>query len=92
MATYTILDVTVRYSPCTQGRYHVREARMMPALGVLVKARLDKLLSMQTTDTFVATNPNNVHEDVPVAFVPCDCGVGYMVVPAGVVEEIPGYI
>jgi hypothetical protein len=92
MTKYSVLDVTVRHNPCTQGRHHILEARLSPALGVLVKARLDKLLSMQPQDTFVATNPDDVQEEVPVAFVPCDCGGGYVVVPAGVVEEIPGYV
>ncbi|HEV2457761.1 MAG TPA: hypothetical protein VGS80_05300 [Ktedonobacterales bacterium] len=92
MAQYNVLDVTVRRNPCTHGRHHVREAGMLPSPGVLVQARLDTLLSMQPRDTFVAPNPDDVQEEVPVAFVPCDCGGGYVVVPAGVVEEIPGYI
>jgi hypothetical protein len=92
MAQYTVLDVTVLRTPCTQGRHHVREAGMSPALDVLVQARLDTLLCMQPQDTFVAPNPADAHEEVPVAFVPCDCGGGYVVVPAWVVEEIPGYI
>ena len=86
MTTYAVLDVTVLRSPCTHGRHHIREARLSPSVGVLVKVRLDRLLSMQPADTFVST------DNEPVAFVPCDCGAGYVVVPAGVVNETPGYI
>ena len=87
MTTYKVLAVSVFRDPCTHGRNHIREVLLSPALGVVVNVLPDKLLSMRE-DTFVATNPNNV----PVAFVPCDCLIGYVVVPAGVVEEVPGSI
>jgi hypothetical protein len=91
MTKYNVVAVSVFRDPCTHGRHHIREVLMSPSLGVLVNVSPYKLLSMRE-DTIVATNPDNVDEQVPVAFVPCECLIGYVVVPAGVVEEIAGNI
>ena len=92
MTQYTVLAISVFRDPCTHGRHHIREVLMSPSPGVLEKTSPDKLLGMQPQDTFVATTPDEVQEEVPVAFVACECLIGYVVVPAGVVEEIPGSI
>ena len=87
MARYTVHNVNVRRDPCTRGRHHVREARVAITIGAFMQAPIDRLLAMQVQDTFVTPNPDNVREDVPVAFEPCDCGGGYVVMPAELVDE-----
>lgn len=97
MAKYVALALDVRRMPCQNGRHHIHQARLQPTspaqqpiAGTIAGAYTDKLAQMVLAgDEFVAYDDDNPHVLLPVEFVPCACGQGWIVTPEDRVKEVP---
>lgn len=89
MAVYTILSVDV-LPECQAGQRHIAKASLLVDHTPGGVTTIDRLIEMQTEGaTFAAASLDGTSEDVPVRLSPCLCRLGYLIRPAGLVDEYP---
>ena len=90
MTVYLVLNMTVQPRRCLQGRRHIQEALIMSRASTFTGGTVTQLLAMQsrTPGCFVVA-PRRLHRDaMPLVFLLCPCGGGYIAAPDGVVDEV----
>jgi hypothetical protein len=89
MAVYTILSVDV-LPACAEGQRHLAKASLMVDESPGGVAPIARLLALRAQGSrFVAAGAAEAGAERPVDLVLCACGLGYLLAPAGMVEEYP---
>ncbi len=89
MPVNTILSVDV-LAECEAGQRHVAKASLLIDHDPGGVAPIDRLIELQNAGTsFTAASPDGSGIDLTVKLAPCLCGKGYLIRPAGLVDEYP---
>jgi hypothetical protein len=89
MPVNTILSVDV-LAECEAGQRHVAKASLLIGHTPGGVAPIDRLIEQQSAGaSFVAASPDGSGIDLPVKLASCPCGKGYLIRPAGLVDEYP---
>ena len=90
MAVYLVLNTTVQPQRCSQGHRHIQNVQVTSRASMFTGGTMTQLLAMQTrTPGCFVVAPRRTHRDaMPIAFLPCPCGSGYIAEPDGVVDEV----
>ena len=89
MSIFTILSVDV-LAECEAGQRHVAKASLLIDHTPGGVATIDRLIGLQGEgSSFVAASLDGSGTDLTVKLAPCTCGKGYLIRPAGLVDEYP---
>ncbi len=89
MSVYTILSVDVA-PDCPMGQRHVAKASLLVDHTPGGVAPIARLIELQGEGAqFVAASLDGSGTDQPVKLAQCPCKQGYLVRPAGLVDEYP---
>jgi hypothetical protein len=89
MPIITILSVDV-LPECEMGQRHIAKASLLMDHSPGGVTPIDRLIKQRDEGaTFAASALDGSGVDVPVKLSSCPCGKGYLVRPAGLVDEYP---